>query len=275
MKKALLAGLVGTGFLLIVGLLAFGHPQADAEEPTPWPYVMYFPIVFKNTFTYSTQVLTIPVGWMVPLDGRPNNVIRVVSFGHTHAEAYDPSGGHVCVTCEQTEYLAGSMVYEADYGTWYYVSRAYVSVPIPEGVRVITAALNVNVCASGYQYSGPPPAVRLNVGNWADSAFPNNWRALWGAWDKNRILGEYQPSTVWPNCWNAEQNPVSIPLDVSHVQPGRTLKFVWRLRDDDRDIVNADGQAPRYVRVAVQAWNPCYAYCSQEYYAELAIGYLP
>jgi hypothetical protein len=264
-----------------VMLLAVSGRLSVAEEPTPvpteeptpmpWPYIMYFPVIFRNAMLYRTEVLTIPVGWMYAPPGS-NNVIYALSFGHTHGDAYDPSGSHVCVACERSEWVLADMVYEADYGTWYYIGRSFVSVPIPD-VRIITAALRVDLCTYGYQYSGQAPALRLNAGTWPDSAFPDDWRVLWGSWDPGRVLAEYTPTVMAEGCLYGPREQIVLPL--SGVEPGRTLKFVWRLRDDDRNLVNPDGNAPRLVRTGTTAWNNCFTDCTEKSYAVLEIGYIP
>jgi len=285
-KTVLLVIAIIAGLILLAAVSGGLSARADeeptpapTEEPTPtpteepsWPYVMYFPVIFRNAVPYRTEVLTIPVGWMAVLPGQTNNTVRVLSFGHTHGDAYDPSGNHVCISCERTEWILAHMGYEADYGTWYYISRAFVSVPIPD-VRVVTAALRVDLCAYGYQYSGPIPALQLNAGTWPDSAFPDDWRALWGAWDPNRVLAEYTPTVMTGSCFSGPREQIVLPL--SGVEPGRTLNFVWRLRDDHRNLVNPDGNAPRVVRTGVMAWNNCDMDCTEKSYAVLEIGYIP
>lgn len=265
---ALLLPRPGTTLALAPG----STPQASRPATVVLPYIFYLPVVFRNhTVVVPMQTITVPVG----IKYNTESALRLISFGHTFAEAADPSGNHVCTSCERYDALLAGQVYEADYGTWYYVYRSFtfVNIPLIPG-RIVSATLRVDLCNSAYQYSGPPPVLRLHPGTWPGPGLPADLRLLWRSWDQDAVLGEYAPSSTvsFEDCANpANREQVSIPLDTRYIRPGETLKIVWRLRDDNVNLVSSAGQTARLVDVFTGA----YRYTSSKYHAELEIRYLP
>lgn len=273
MVKKVLASL-GVAVAIAVVLLGWSG-SGKAEDPYPYRY--YLPVVFRNAYPFPTQVITIPIAQWCVQSRDEWNAVLVGSAGHTYEEAVDPSGGHVCSDLFAEQRLLAWAAYEADYGTWYYLGRSFVDVAIPPlSGTVVTASLVYTGVVSGYAYPYAPPVVRLNVGTWPDSAFPDNLQVLWQSWRRDAFLADYVSgfdTTDSGDPYDSELlERVVLPLDVRYITPGGRLKFVWRFRDDEVGVSLPNVYS---TWVAVGAREGSRDECASRIQAVLEIGYIP
>ena len=230
---ALSVGLVGDG--------PRGDPfQGDGDARTvtapltaTGTFTGYLPVVmrrYSSTVPAVAGVVTVPV-----------TIRSVHAAGQDHAEAYDPSGSGVFL---DSPALVASL-HTWDYGQ-YRIDRAYLVASIPDHREVVTAALNLVPCAYWYtdQDPLPPPTMMLHPGTWP--GFLADRQILWGAWDSDVILGEFDTADIFGlDCYAGETQRTLIPLDPAYVHPGQALKLVLRDGEDHVDLRPAYGHKNR------------------------------
>jgi uncharacterized repeat protein (TIGR01451 family) len=195
--------------------------------------VIYMPIMVHNADMsppLPTEVITVPL---------ENNVMGFSMYGDTFEEVDD------CEYPDPKGRFLNVNINTDDYGV-YHIRRSFFEVEIPEGVEIISASVSAAMVASWNQYNEPlpTPTVSIHPGTWDGDMWSVPQCQIWGAFEREQVVGRYDTSPVYALLDNHDLNPeerVSFPLDVSYLVPGQAARFVFRDSEDHLDLSGEDG----------------------------------
>lgn len=223
MKKKKLVGAVALAFvgLLFRLTMAPGVAAAEGDGGAATGYTYYLPVLFAPTRPV-TRTVTIPIEY--------EDCLAVTSIFMDWDDVPESRGEHIFSAHNiEPSWMARQELWEGH--PYYVISRGYVQVRLPEGQRILSAALEGTMGSLNY-YGRAPTKLTVHFGTWEDEAIGDPKLGIWHSFEPEPMAVVDTASWFTGDGFRTDPRQVVIPIPTSELQPGQLLKLALRDSED-------------------------------------------